>query len=174
MTVSSDLPSIIDFEASGLGPQSFPIEVAWSDSQGAVQSRLIQPTFEWFCDPLAWDYNAQDLHGIPMSTLMRDGEPPMAVCEAMGLHLSPFAGVLSIAYYSDAEGFDQFWLDQLTEAAGLEGQRAIVLPIDKLIGTSSFELRLVTIRQRLNLRRHRARDDVMALLELYREVTGNN
>lgn len=64
MVASKRLPSFIDFEASGLGQHSYPIEVGWSDRAGNIRSMLIRPTGEWFEEPLAWDLNAQALHGI--------------------------------------------------------------------------------------------------------------
>jgi len=51
----------LDVEASGLGPDSFPIEIGWAILGGPAGSVLIKPAPDWSQD--AWDETAEDLHG---------------------------------------------------------------------------------------------------------------
>lgn len=105
----------LDFEASGLGPQSWPIElgVSWitSDLKVETYANLIKPAFDWGDD--GWDDVSADIHGIPRSDL--DAAPSADVVAR------DFLTVLGdrIAL-SDAPGFERFWLETLLEAAMLE------------------------------------------------------
>jgi hypothetical protein len=101
---------IIDFEASGLGPGSWPIEVglAWAES-GAVRSwsSLIRPEPDW--DPDLWDTVAEDMHGIRPSDL---ASAPRAWSVAAEL-LDRVAGR---PVFSDAPEFDERWARRLLDA----------------------------------------------------------
>lgn len=49
----------IDFEASGIAPDSYPIEVAAVSSEFAFNT-LIKPARYW----THWSFDAQDMHGL--------------------------------------------------------------------------------------------------------------
>ena len=70
MTLKPDHLIFLDIEASGLGPDSWPIEVglAWIVDQ-AVQtwSSLIRPEPDW--DPDAWSDQSAIIHNIPREDL---------------------------------------------------------------------------------------------------------
>ena len=68
----------IDFEASGIAPDSYPIEVAVVYPGGEYQS-LIKPAAYWD----HWSYDAQDIHQLTREKLMSEGQPPLAVAQEM-------------------------------------------------------------------------------------------
>jgi hypothetical protein len=52
----------LDFEASGLGPGSYPIEVAIADCEsGECTSWLIRPTETWLSEGI-WSEDSFDVH----------------------------------------------------------------------------------------------------------------
>jgi DNA polymerase III epsilon subunit-like protein len=102
----------LDFEASGLSPDSWPVEigVAWiSDNEIRVPSSLIRPRPEW---PMsAWSAESAAIHGIPLDALA-SAPSAEAVAQDFGRLLSG-ARVLS-----DAPAFEQLWLDRLLAKPG--------------------------------------------------------
>jgi hypothetical protein len=73
----------LDFEASGLGPQSYPIEVAIADCNSTeCISWLIRPTQEWVSTGIWWEQSAE-VHKIAMSELMTQGQPAEGVARAL-------------------------------------------------------------------------------------------
>ncbi|MEH6628750.1 MAG: hypothetical protein V7739_20100 [Motiliproteus sp.] len=54
---------IVDIEASGLSPDSYPIEIAWVDTRtDACDAFLINPETAC-CDWDYWNYDAEKIHG---------------------------------------------------------------------------------------------------------------
>ena len=98
----------LDFEASSLGPRSWPIEVGWVFEDGCRESHLIQPLPEW----TDWDPRAEAVHGIPHALLLSAGEDPLAVAARM---LAVLAGH---RLFASAPSWDGQWLSRLLRAAG--------------------------------------------------------
>jgi DNA polymerase III epsilon subunit-like protein len=99
----------IDVEASGLGPQSYPIEIGWCALDGSRRgSVLIRPEFDW--GAAAWDEMAEALHGITRAMLRRDGVPARDACRLF----RDAADGCDLA--SDGNQDDQAWLNRLFEA----------------------------------------------------------
>jgi hypothetical protein len=98
----------LDFEASSLARQSYPIEVGWVDESGAGEGHLIRPAPGWS----DWDERAAAVHGISRDQLLREGEPHDAVCERL---LAVFARSEVLA---GAPSWDGHWLSMLLRAAG--------------------------------------------------------
>ena len=74
-----ELPSFfIDFEASGIAPDSYPIEVAVVSSETSFSS-LIKPVRYW----THWSFDVQDMHGLTQDHLLQEGDTPGAVAEPM-------------------------------------------------------------------------------------------
>lgn len=137
----------IDFEASGIAPDSYPIEVAVVFPGGEYQA-LIQPASYWD----HWSYDAQDMHGLSREQLILEGTPPLAVAQEMN---QLFDGK---TLCSDNPA-DCFWLDVLYEAAGIDPTFE-VKPIEAFVGreAASEILKLLPVRKG-----HRALQDVQAL-----------
>ncbi|WP_135077983.1 hypothetical protein [Terasakiella sp. SH-1] len=111
MSIEIGYPRFIDFEASGFGENSYPIEVAWNNAAGDVSSFLINidSVPQWtYWDPVA----EKDAHGISQKTLIAMGDPISVIIERMNERL---AGEV---VYCDAPQFDGFWLKRLFDAAG--------------------------------------------------------
>lgn len=156
-------PTFLDFEASSLSQESYPIEVAWNDKNGQIFSYLIRP-FELWCD---WSKESENIHGITQEILHDDGLSVNAVCDELEKAIGD--GVM----YSDAVDFEHHWMQKLFEAGGRESY--------------PFEIRSIAQIPRLNallqrqgdfedLRRraqsaigvtHRASADVEALMHVY-------
>lgn len=100
--------SIIDIEASGLGPESYPIEIAAYNGVELSYSVLINPdTAE---DWSHWDYIAEeDIHGISREFLQEHGEDAFLTVIRMNKVLD------GQVLYSDALDSDLFWVRRLYE-----------------------------------------------------------
>lgn len=153
--------AFIDFEASGLGAFSWPIEVGWSYDDGVTDSVLISPAPEW---PMtAWDPKAENLHGITPRMLADLGLDAAAACERLG------AALAGRAVYSDAPDWDSFWMQRLFQAAGrrcdirLHDFSRLMPPLDE-----AAKKRLLQQADRLAPRRHRAAEDALHLRMIHR------
>lgn len=98
----------LDFEASSLSKQSYPIEVGWVGEDGSGEAHLIRPAPGW----TEWDDRAAAVHGITRDQLARDGEAHDAVCARL---LALFEGNDVLA---SAPSWDGHWLSMLLRAAG--------------------------------------------------------
>jgi len=107
-------PVFYDFEASGL--EGFPIEVGWACVQQtpavlASEGYLIRPALDWNAAE-NWDTEAEQLHGLTLDLLLREGKPPTTVALRMNEALR------NRSLFADSP-FDEGWLSQLFDAAGL-------------------------------------------------------
>ena len=113
---SAETPVIfLDFEASALGVEGYPIEVGWalvsSPGQVIVRSMLIRPARQWAT--WEWSPDSAAVHNIAQEELMRNGIPAGTVAQVMNTEL---AGQV---VHSDHPRGDGFWLHVLFDAAGL-------------------------------------------------------
>lgn len=137
----------IDFEASGIAPDSYPIEVAVVYPGGEYHA-LIKPADYWD----HWSYDAQDMHQITREQLVNEGTPAIQVAQRMN---ELFDGKILC---SDNPA-DCYWLDVLYEAACIDPTFE-VKPIEALVGREAAS----EILRRLPVRKgHRALQDVQAL-----------
>lgn len=102
--------SFIDFEASSLDLDSWPVEAAILSTWGPVDAFLIRRHPSWSMS--AWDRRSANIHGIALADLQEKGED----WEAGLARLELGAGEHPV--FSDAAEFDQHWLDRLAGAAG--------------------------------------------------------
>lgn len=106
-------PIFIDFEASGLGEDTWPIEVglAWIGIDGDVhaEGHLIRPEPIWSWD--AWSEESAGIHNIPRAQL--DDAPAAADVAPWVVRTVGRATVLS-----GAPPYDQRWLDVLLATIG--------------------------------------------------------
>lgn len=112
-TNKQELPVFMDFEASSLGKDSYPIEVAWSNTDGSIESYLIRPEASW----TDWDEFAEhEIHGISRDQLMDEGLPAEWVVGRM-------RGKLKDRYvYVDGGEFDAMWCERLFDYRGYTGK----------------------------------------------------
>ena len=104
-------PCFIDFEASGFGPDSYPIAVAWNDPDSVIHRALINPTFipTW----THWDDQSQSIHGLSRKRLAEEGLHPVEVARRLTRDLA------RMRVFSDAPVFDGQWLERLFTASHL-------------------------------------------------------
>lgn len=139
----------VDFEASGIAPDSYPIEIAIV-SAGSQYQALIKPVRYWD----HWSYDAQDMHGITREDLLERGTDALA----LALELNDrFRGV---EVCSDSTQ-DVFWLDTLYEAAGIEPGFAIK-PLEAFMSREDAGkvIKLMSTRKA-----HRALPDALDLMK---------
>jgi hypothetical protein len=98
----------LDFEASSLSKQSYPVEVGWVFEDGTGEAHLLHPAPEWS----EWDEEAAAVHGITRERLTREGEPVADICG----RLIDLAGTYSLL--ASAPSWDGHWLSMLLRAAG--------------------------------------------------------
>jgi hypothetical protein len=166
----------VDFEASSLAKDSYPIEVGWVFEDGRAEAHLIRPASHW----TDWDPLAEAVHGIPRETLVRDGEPHVQVArrvlKALGGHCA----------YASAPSWDGKWLSVLLRGARLprhalrlkdtdEAQIEIArealraaLPGERLEAAVTAVLREVRARPRAQA--HRALADARQELQTWLDV----
>jgi len=99
----------LDFEASSLSKQSYPIEVGWMHEDGTGEAHFIRPARDW----TEWDVSAEAVHHISRQMLATEGEPHRQVCTRM-LALFETGTVLA-----SAPSWDGHWLSMLLRASGL-------------------------------------------------------
>jgi hypothetical protein len=99
----------LDFEASSLGDDSYPIEVGWVFEDGGEEEHLIRPAPRW----TDWDSTAEAIHGLSREELKAMGEPHEMVAKRILEALS------SHTVYVSAPSWDGKWLSVLLRAAGL-------------------------------------------------------
>ena len=181
------IPCFIDFEASSLGPDSYPVEVAFSLEDGKVESYLIDPSsISYWSD---WDSFAESVHKITQEQLRRKGLQPSVVAEIMNQRLR------GRVLYSDVHEYDWVWCKKLFEAIGASPtfiiSDASMLFNHKLNVTHepslteimtdtpltdeqlSFILNRYSVRawRRLDCAPHRAACDVQHLVEMWKLIT---
>jgi hypothetical protein len=99
----------LDFEASSLGDDGYPIEVGWVFEDGRSESYLIKPAPSW----VDWDPGAEALHGISRATLEAEGVSHDVVAHRLLDRLSDHV------VYASAPSWDGKWLSVLFRAAGI-------------------------------------------------------
>jgi len=100
---------VIDFEASGLDDDSYPIEVGLVGDNFEYQA-LIRPDSDWNF----WDDFAAETHGISQPELLSNGLP----CSKVSNDLNVFLG--SSQVFCDSLPWDKFWLSRLYEGSGIQ------------------------------------------------------
>lgn len=103
-------PCFIDCEASGFGSTSYPIAVAWNDTEGVIHRLLIDPRTvpAW----KQWDERAFAAHGLTREQLYAEGLSPSEVMRQLSHDLA------GMQVFSDAPDYDGAWLRTLAAAAG--------------------------------------------------------
>jgi hypothetical protein len=99
----------LDFEASSLRKNGYPVEIGWVFENGAAESHLIRPAPGWS----DWDDKAEGIHGIPRAVLEVEGEPHDVVALRMVEQLTPHT------LYASAPSWDGKWLSLLLRSAGI-------------------------------------------------------
>lgn len=105
----SELPTILDIEASGFGRGSYPIEIGFVLPDGRGWCTLVRPEPDW----RHWDDGAQALHRIPRDLAQRHGRSAADVAHQLNDRLHGQTA------YCDGWAHDYAWLARLYDAAEL-------------------------------------------------------
>jgi len=155
----SNHPHIVDIEASGLGLDSYPIEVGLALENDQRYCSLIKPETGWD----HWDDSAEALHNIPREVLEKKGKPPIVVARELNRLLK------DKIVFSDGWVVDEPWIIRLFEAAGMDRQFAFY-DIQTILSEKQMDLwhstKLVVIEE-LNLSRHRASNDAQIIQKTF-------
>ena len=106
---ASDVPAVLDIEASGFGRESYPVEIGFVLADGQSHCSLIRPAPGW----THWDPAAEKVHRITRETLLRHGRDVVEVATRLNDRLH------GLTLYCDGWAHDYAWLNVLFEAAGL-------------------------------------------------------
>lgn len=160
-------PFVIDVEASGLHPQSFPISVAWGDAVDAIEYHVIRPEPTWFADGYGWSVEAEQIHGFSFEQVQDQGEPAATVAK----RLVELLGETLV--YSDAPAWDRMWLDRLHADTGIERSYvfedfSLLLPkiYSPTMNGAAYEALRAQAFRLSGARAHTADGDVQALLTM--------
>jgi len=99
----------LDFEASSLSKESYPIEVGWVFASGGEESHLIRPAPSW----TDWSAESEATHHLTRERLFAEGTPHDKVASHM---LDVLSGH---ALFATAPSWDGQWLSKLLRGAGL-------------------------------------------------------
>ena len=155
-------PSVIDFEASGFGAESYPVEVGIITSTGERYCSMIRPHEKW----RFWDNNAEAMHGISRELLEKKGRPIVEVCH----ELNAFAN--NSVLYSDAWVHDKPWLIKLFEYGAVEVEFTLS-PIESIVTEQQLEIWdevKQQITHKLDFIRHRASNDALIIQQTFQET----
>lgn len=162
--LSREAMYIIDFEASGLGRESYPIEVAWGDGRHPVRSFLLNP--EHMDGWTGWDPRSVEFHGLSREELIQNGEDPRRVAERMVRELA------GKTLYSDEPRYDNMWKDRLLTDAGYDPELVHIQNLkyflNKIIKTTAPKMKFTDLLEEFSAKTvtpHRAGPDVAWLFE---------
>ena len=153
--MTSDVPVVLDIEASGFGPDSYPIEVGCVLADATAFCTLIRPEPGW----AHWDPLVEKVHHISRDTAVKHGRSALDVARLLNDKLH------SLTVYSDGWANDYSWLGTLFEAAGLspsfrlENLRALLSDRE----ANHWHVVKQQVAREMRLQRHRASADARLL-----------
>ena len=166
--MTTELPIIIDLEASGFGRNSYPIEIGIAMPTGDTKCMLIRPEPDW----IHWDKESEKLHGLRREQLLQHGRPVKDVADHINKLLEGQTA------YTDGWGVDHSWLSLLFDRAQRR-QRFRLEALQVLLKEQQFDV-WDKIKQRIfsesKFPRHRASNDAHVLQQTYfqtRNITLN-
>lgn len=113
--------AVIDYEASGLIGETYPIEVGIALTTDGITihsaSSLIRPTWEWEQYGV-WNERAEKIHNIRRRDL-ETAPPPEEAARAM-MSLLKEHGLSTIPLHCDGGEFDEKWHAAMTKASGVK------------------------------------------------------
>ncbi len=155
-------PSILDFEASGLDAESYPIQVAVLLNGAESYDWFIEPEPSW----RYWDPVAESIHGYSRQEIIAKGLPVIEVAVALNHQLK------DQTVFCDALEWDGFWLRRLFDAAFIQPCFELH-DLSELLSNSQikeYRHKLEKIAASGNYRQHHAEEDVKLILEAYCQI----
>lgn len=155
-------PTVIDVEASGFDPLSYPIEVGFVTDCGKRFSRLIRPYPDWD----HWCEDAESLHGISRETLMKYGKPGDEVAAELNRWLQ------GKTIYSDGWVLDKPWLLKLFDRARIP-MGFWVSPLESILSQpvmNHWQEATDRVLAEFQCERHRASTDAQRIQKIYMQA----
>jgi len=152
-------PNVLDFEASGFGNDSYPIEVGVVLGTGQKYCALIQPAGNW----VYWDEQAEKVHGLSRDTLLNYGKPIRQVA----VELNEF--LVDRTVYCDGWVVDKPWLSRLYYQSGMQPS-FYLSALELILKETQMEIWSQTkyqVIQEFAMQRHRASTDALIIQETY-------
>lgn len=152
-------PYIIDIEASGFGPDGYPIEIGLAMEADQRFCSLLHPVKGW----TFWDKQAEKLHQVPHQVLMAYGRPIREVAKDLNRL------VAGRTVYSDGWVVDQPWLSKLFHAAHVS-QEFRISALELILTEGQMAIWHETkdrLTREMHFHRHRASDDAQLIQETY-------
>ncbi|NDY71371.1 hypothetical protein DO021_02690 [Desulfobacter hydrogenophilus] len=152
-------PFIVDVESSGLGCESYPIEIGLALEGENRYCSLILPADRW----THWDTAAQDTHHISREVLIKYGKPLNYVAKGLNRVLK------GLTVYSDGWVTDKLWVTRLFSEAGIR-QAFTISPLECILTEPQMEIWHTTkdsIIASMALTRHRACSDAFIIQETF-------
>lgn len=156
-------PIIIDIEASGFGPESYPIEVGIVLENGDRFCTLISPEPDW----THWSDSAEALHGIARANLIGAGKSAYRVAVQLNGWLE------GKTVYSDGWVVDKPWLTTLFYAAGIP-MKFQVSSLELIMTENQINVwdnTKAEVIESSKIGRHRASNDAWIIQETYRRTS---
>ncbi|MGH1371826.1 MAG: 3'-5' exonuclease [Cellvibrionaceae bacterium] len=152
-------PIVLDVEASGFDPHSYPVEIGFVTAEGKRFSRLIRPYPEWshWCD------DAEATHKITRAELLEHGTDGKQVAEELNQWLS------SQTVYTDGWVFDKPWLIKLFDRARVP-MSFWVSPLEMVLSESMmshWDEAKASVQESFDEVRHRASTDAWFIQQVY-------
>lgn len=145
-----DVPPILDFEASSLSDNSYPISAGLVIA-GHVHYWLIKPKYNW----IEWSPKSEAIHGLSREFIETHGVPADKVLQEISEKLKGYAVV-----YSDNPEWEAMWLGRL---GTLDIKIISIYTLIKHRQREQFPLRLDVNFLKNSLDRHRADHDALAI-----------
>lgn len=152
----------LDIEASGIHPDSYPIEIGIFLENGDSYCSLIKPADSWHY----WSQEAEAIHGISREELEQHGRPLQEVTATLNQCLN------HCTVYSDCWVLDHVWMIKLFEAAKTQAEFKLSDIMYRLSENEYEQLMSIkqTIEKELDIQRHRATNDARILQLAYKEI----
>ncbi len=160
------IPAILDFEASGFGSDSYPIEVGVVAGSGERYCALIQPRMDWN----HWSNQAAQIHKISRSSLVEFGKPVNQVCLELNELLQGYR------VFCDGWIHDNVWMIKLYHAAAMAPSFALS-PIESIATEAQLSIWDETkksVQRNLGVLRHRASSDALLIQQTFLESRRNS
>lgn len=154
-------PVFVDCEASSLANDSYPIEIAWNNPDGSIESYLIN-IYHYPDNYDDWSKEAQSLHGLTKQYLSEKGKEPEFIVERMDQKLK---GKILL---SDAPDWDEFWIRRLYESVGKKCVLEFGNAVELFNQYEPYHYIFKSQARKIAGHAHRAGNDVIYLLEMYR------
>lgn len=156
------LPLIIDVEASGFGPDSYPIEIGVALDEGKKYCSLVLPAPDW----THWDDEAEKVHRVSRDILEEYGKPMQDVARELNDLLQ------NKTVYTDGWVVDKPWISKLFDTCRISAEFT-TSSLEMILSEPQMEIWHETkdrITSGMDAKRHRASYDALVIQQTWAET----